>query len=148
MIVKFVDIELNIKKIPTQGEIMKKLTLLLTLLFSLSLFAKNSELVMECEQLDDADQWISVEVSLNDGPGYVLEVFENNYDDGSKTAIFAEQVFESKCQGKLCYENSSQTAKLDISSDQDGFLIGNLSILADGPNDLVEEKMNCISYGE
>lgn len=108
---------------------------------------KTIETLITCEQ-DDGDQWKSVGIALNDGPGLVAYVVDNDDDNGSRKLSLTQAVSESKTDGAVTYSDSHQTFKLTVEKSLNSRkLIGSLSILADGPGGISLSDMECYQKG-
>jgi len=88
----------------------------------------------------DGDQWKSVGIALNDGPGLVAYVVQNDVDDDSRKLISTKQVTATTApDGSTVYADADNTFKLTVTKD----LTGTLSTLEDGPGGLLLSGLEC-----
>ncbi len=102
-----------------------------------------ADAILVCEQ-DDGDQWIDVEIALNDGPGLVATVRRHNDDNGTQETLATLRVAESfdATEERSIYRDSNDTFVLDVSS-EGSQKTADLSLLVDGPGSLSVSHMMC-----
>ncbi len=121
---------------------MKRLLIVGLFLGAFSSYGNTLETFLRCEQHDDADQWLEVGLTINDGPGYQLFVVKHDYDTKAKELILSKKVFLSKCSNnQKCYKNTMDTLKLTSTSKT--FETADLISIVDGPAEISLKKMSC-----
>lgn len=122
--------------------LLKTCAVYLTLTVSVLAYANSNETIVRCEQLDDADIWIEVGVTLNDGPGFQILVVEHDTDSGAQTLIRSEVVGLHKAGDVQTYSDEDNFDTIKLTSG-DNFKTGHFAMLADGPSGINLSGMNC-----
>ena len=97
--------------------------------------------VVTCQQVD-GDQWVEVGIVLNDGPGLRALVVSHNVDNKSSKLVANRKVFAASKDIVTIYSDSQDTIRLSVYKGGTR-LVGNLSVLQDGPGGNIHKNLNC-----